>query len=116
MLDYAVKVAITAVLVVAVTEISKRSTLLGAVLAALPMTSLLAFVWLYWDTGDAGRVAALATSILWLILASLVFFIALPVLIKTGWAFWPSLGLSLAITTIAYLAMTALLRHLGVGD
>jgi hypothetical protein len=116
MLDYAVKVAITAVLVVAVTEISKRSTLLGAVLAALPMTSLLAFIWLYWDTGDAVRVANLATSILWLILASLVFFIALPVLIKTGWAFWPSLSLSLAITTIAYLAMTALLRHLGIGD
>jgi hypothetical protein len=46
MLEYAIKVAISALLIVAVTEISKRSTLLGAALASLPITSLLAFVWL----------------------------------------------------------------------
>ena len=49
------KVAVTAVLVVAVSEVAKRSTFAGAVLASLPMTSLLAMIWLYRDTRDAGR-------------------------------------------------------------
>lgn len=116
MLDYAIKVAISALLIVAVTEISKRSTLLGAALASLPITSLLAFVWLYWDTGDAHRVAELATSILWLALVSMIFFVSLPVLIKAGWRFWPSLSVSLALTATVYLAMAFLLRRLGIGD
>ena len=115
MLQYAIKVAITVLLVIAVTEAAKRSTLLGALLASLPVTSLLAFVWLYWDTGDAGRVAQLATSILWLVLASLVFFVAFPVLVNAGWRFWPSLAASLALTAAAYLAMAAALRRLGIG-
>jgi hypothetical protein len=116
MLDYAFKVAISALLIVAVTEISKRSTLLGAALASLPITSLLAFVWLYWDTGDAQRVAELATNILWLALVSMIFFVSLPVLIKAGWQFWPSLSVSLALTATAYLATTLLLKRLGIGD
>jgi hypothetical protein len=116
MLEYAIKVAISALLIVAVTEVSKRSTLLGAALASLPITSLLAFVWLYWDTGDAGRVAELATNILWLVLASLVFFVSFPILIKAGSPFWPSLAISLVLTATAYLAMTLLLRRLGIGD
>jgi hypothetical protein len=116
MLQYVVKVAITALLVVAVTEVSKRSTLMGALLASLPITSLLAFVWLYWDTGDAGRVADLAIGILWLVLASLVFFVAFPLLVKAGWQFWPSLALSLALTATAYLAMASVLQRIGVGD
>ncbi|MFM9849285.1 MAG: DUF3147 family protein [Hyphomicrobiaceae bacterium] len=116
MLEYAIKVAISALLIVAVTEISKRSTLLGAALASLPITSLLAFVWLYWDTGDAGRVADLATNILWLALVSMIFFVSFPVLIKAGWQFWPSLSVSLVLTAAAYLAMAFLLKRLGIGD
>lgn len=116
MLQYGIKVAITVLLVVAVTEVAKRSTFLGALLASLPMTSLLAFVWLYWDTGDAGRVADLAVAILWLALASLLFFIAFPLLIMAGWQFWPSLALSLVVTAAGYLAMASVLQRFGVGD
>jgi hypothetical protein len=116
MLDYTIKVAISALLIVAVTEISKRSTLLGAALASLPITSLLAFVWLYWDTGNAERVAELATNILWLVLASLIFFVSFPILVKAGWQFWPSLFASLGLTATAYLAMTLVLKRLGIGD
>jgi hypothetical protein len=116
MLEQAIKVAISAFLILAVTEISKRSTLLGATLASLPVTSLLAFVWLYWDTGDAGRVADLATNILWLVLASLIFFVSFPSLIKAGWLFWPSLSVSLLLTAAAYMGMAFVLKHLGIGD
>ena len=59
MLYYTVKALVSALIIVLITEIAKRSTWLGALVAALPLTSLMAFVWLYWETGDAPRIASL---------------------------------------------------------
>lgn len=114
MLYTALKVAITAVLVVAISEVSKRSTALGAILASLPLTSLLAFVWLYSETGDTGKIAQLSQSIFWYVLPSLVLFIALPVLLSRGVAFWPSLAIASALTFAAYLAMIRILARFGI--
>ena len=105
MSQFLIKVLLTALLVVAVAEIAKRSTLLGALLASLPLTSLLAIVWLYLDTGDVARVADLAGSIFWLVLPSLALFLVLPAALKAGWAFWPSLAAGCAATVAAYGAM-----------
>ncbi len=76
------KVLITAILVVAISEIGKRSTLVGALLASIPLTSLLALVWLYRDTGDALQAATLASGIFWLVLPSLLFFLVFPFGVK----------------------------------
>lgn len=108
--QYAAKVLVTAVVVVAVSEISKRSTVWGALLASLPLTSLLAFVWLYADTRDAGRVAALSQEIFWLVLPSLPLFLVLPVLLRLGWNFWLSLAAACAVAAACYLAMLWLRR------
>ena len=81
MLYTAIKVLLTAVLVVAISEAAKRSTLFGGILASLPLTSLLAFIWLYGETGDTGKIASLSVSIFWYVLPSLVLFIALPMLL-----------------------------------
>ena len=107
--QYAVKVAITAVVVVAVAEIAKRSSLWGAVLASLPLTSLLAFIWLYLDTGDTAKVASLSHSIFWLVLPSLPLFLVLPALLRHGWPFWPSLAAACAVTVGAYFLTTWML-------
>lgn len=110
----ALKVALTALLVVAVSEAAKRSVLLGAVLASLPLTSLLALVWLYRDTGDASRAAELASGVLWAVLPSLALFLVFPALVRRGWGFWPSLGAGCAVTAAAYPLFFSLLRRLGV--
>lgn len=114
MLYTALKVAITAVLVVAISEVAKRSTVFGGILASLPLTSLLAFVWLYADTGDAEKIAALSTSIFWYVLPSLVLFVTLPLMLHNGLPFWPSLLAACAMTFVAYLAMTAILARFGI--
>ncbi|MFO7994943.1 MAG: DUF3147 family protein [Marinobacter sp.] len=111
---YIAKVAITAVLVVLISEISKRSSFIGAVLASVPLTSVLAILWLYVDTGDAGRVIELAGSVFWLVLPSLALFIALPVLLANEVNFYLSLAVSIAITAICYWLMIVVLRHFGV--
>lgn len=112
---YALKVLISAVLIVAVSEVAKRGgTFWGGVLASLPLTSLLAFVWLYWDSHDPAKVAALSWSIFWLVLPSLTLFIALPLMLKRGLAFPLSLSMSLVIMVAAYLGTAAVLRRFGV--
>lgn len=102
MLYYTIKIMLSAIVVVAVSEIAKRSSVLGALLASLPLTSLLAFVWLYVDTGDVHKISALSWNIFWLVLPSLVLFLVLPLLLKLGWGFWPSLVLAMLATAASY--------------
>ena len=102
MFYYTIKIMLSAFILVAVSEIAKRSSLLGALLASLPLTSLLAFVWLYLDTGDTQKVAALSSDIFWLVLPSLPLFLVLPWLLKMGWGFWLSLGLAAVVTAVCY--------------
>jgi hypothetical protein len=114
MWQYVAKVLITALVVVAVSELGKRSSFWGAALASLPLTSLLAFAWLHLEGGQAEQVASMSTTIFWLVLPSLVLFLLLPVLLRAGVQFWVSLGVSCAATAIAYAAMVALLSRAGV--
>jgi hypothetical protein len=99
---YVLKTFISAVVIVAVSELAKRSTLFGALVASLPLTSLLAFMWLYRDTHDAARIASLSLDIFWLVIPSLVLFLILALLLRLGWSFWISLALGIAGTLIAY--------------
>jgi hypothetical protein len=112
--QYALKIALSALVVVAVAEIAKRSTFWAAALASLPLTSVLAFVWLYLDTGDVERVATLSMSIFWLVLPSLLLLVLLPLLLRAGVGFWLSLVLSAAATALAYLGTVRLLGLFGI--
>lgn len=114
MWQYAVKVLVTAAVVVAVAELGKRSSFWGALLASLPLTSLLAFIWLYIDTGNTQSVAVLSQNIFWLVLASLPLFLVLPFLLRSGVAFWPSFGLACVLTVGAYLGLMWVLERFGV--
>src|SRR5436190_19900038 len=109
-----IKFGISAAVLVAVSEISKRSSFIGGLLASLPLTSLLAFIWLWRDTHDSAKIAALATSIFWLVLPSLVLFIVLPLLLKRGVTFWPSLSISIVAMLASYGAMVLVLKKAGV--
>jgi hypothetical protein len=114
MLYYALKVIISALLIVAISEIAKRSTGFAALVASLPLTSLLAFVWLHMEASPTERIAELSSQIFWLVLPSLLLFLLLPFLLKHGLSFWVSLGLSVTATAGCYLALIPLLRRMGV--
>ena len=111
---YFFKVALTAVVVVAVSEISKRSSLLGGALASLPLVSFLGMIWLYIDTGSSEKVAELSRNIFWLVLPSLSFFLLLPVLLKKGVGFSASFGISTAVMISFYLGMMFVLKKSGI--
>lgn len=90
MLYYALKIGISALVIVAIAEIAKRSSGFAALLASLPLTSLLAFVWLHIEGTESARIADLSGQIFWLVLPSLVLFLLLPLLLRQGLGFWLS--------------------------
>jgi len=111
---YLIKILVTTALIVLISEIAKRSSLLGAILASVPLVSVLAMIWLYIDTKDPAKVSALASSVFWLVLPSLALFIALPVLLKQGVNFYLSLGISIGLTIGCYWLMISALGHFGI--
>ena len=102
MLYYALKVIISAIVIVAIAEIAKRNTGLAALVASLPLTSLLAFIWLHIEGSTVSQIADLSKQIFWFVLPSLLFFVLLPIFLKHGLGFWLSLGLSAAATISCY--------------
>ena len=109
-----VKFVVSAALIVAISEVAKRSSLLGAILASVPLVSVLAMIWLYVDTKDAEKIASLATGIFWLVIPSLVLFVSLPLMLRAGMHFYLSLPLSISFTVIAYFLMIAILKKAGI--
>lgn len=108
------KVVITALLIVVIAEISKRSSFIAALLASLPLISLLAIIWLYEETKDVQKVSDLAVGVFWLVIPSLVLFISLPVLLKYQVNFYLSLLFSIILTIGAYGLMLLVLGRFGI--
>ncbi len=98
------KALISGVIVAAASEVARRWPGIGGLIVSLPLVSLLAFLWLWRDTGDSERVAALAQSTFWFFLPSMPMFLALPAMLRAGWGFWPSLAAAVALTLALYLA------------
>jgi hypothetical protein len=111
---YVLKLLISAAIIVAVSEIAKRSAGLGAILLALPLLSIIAMTWLYIDTQDAERVAALSFGTFWLVLPTLPMFLVIPAMLRAGWSFSLSLGGGVLVTLVCYGAMALVLPRIGV--
>jgi len=111
---YIFKVVLTTGLIVAISEISKRSTLVGGLLASLPLVSFLGMIWLYVETGNQEKVAALSKSVFWLVLPSLPFFVLLPLLLKKTDNFYASFGVATVAMIGIYGVMLVALRKFGI--
>ena len=114
MLYLIVKAGISGAIVAAVSEIARRHPGWGGLLASLPLTSLLAMIWLYRDSSDAERVAQLSVSTIWFFIPSVPLFIALPVLIRSGIGFWASMAIVVAGTLALYALMFWAAPRLGL--
>lgn len=95
-LQFLLKLLITVAIVLVASMLAKRSGWVGALVASLPLTSLLVLVWLYADTRDTTQVADLAMGIFWFVLGSLPFFLVLAFGLRHGW----NIGLAFAIAVL----------------
>lgn len=99
---FLIKTLVTALVVAGVSELGKRTTFLAAILASLPLTSILAILWVYQDTSDVSKIVDLSYGIFWAVLPSLLFFLVLPFLLKRSLPFSVSMIASCAIMAAAY--------------
>ena len=109
-----IKTLITVVVVVSVSEIAKRSSLLAGLIASIPLTSFLAFIWLFWETRDARKVIDLSNSIILMVIPSFTFFIILSLALKTQISFTLSMVLATISTAMAYWLFIELLNKFGI--
>ncbi len=109
------KILISALLIGGISEISRRNSNIAALLASLPLISILSMIWMYHDSHDAGRIADFSWSVFWYVLPSLVLFIVLPVLL-TRWQvpFYGALLIASAATIVVFFIMKAVLGRVGI--
>jgi len=114
MIYYVTKLVVTALLIVLISEVAKRSSLAGALLAAIPLVSILAMTWMYIDTNESKNAVEFSHRIVWLIAPSMTLFIVFPMLIKKGLGFYSSMGISIMMTILAYYSVIFVLGKLGI--
>ena len=101
------KALICGALIAVASETAKRYPGFGALIASLPLVSVLGMIWLWRDKPDAENMAAHAGATFWYVLPSLPMFLLMPVLLRHGWPFWASLVAGCALTIALYLGMTS---------
>lgn len=108
------KILLTALIVVVISEVAKRSSLLAGIIASIPLTSLLAFVWIYFDTQDTLLIKDLSKNILLMIPPSLTFFIGVMIFLDWKVSFYTSVMLAVILTGIVYWLYFYILNLIGI--
>lgn len=114
MLYLILKAAISGVLIAAVSEIAKRWPGFGALVASLPLVSVLSMMWLWKDKPDAANMADHAQATFWYVLPSLPMFLLIPAILRHGAPFWFALSVGCALTVALYIAMTWVAPKIGL--
>ena len=112
---YAVtKALLSGAIIATASEVAKRNPGLGAVILSLPLVALLAFVWLWFDTGDKEMVARLSLSTFWFVLLTLPMLLLLPALLRQGMSFWLALLIASCLTVGLYTVAGWAFPRLGI--
>jgi hypothetical protein len=106
---FLVKVLISALVIALASELAKRDSFWGALLVALPLTSILAISWLYAETRDNLLVTRFARDIFLLVPGSLLFFLPFLLETKTRLGFVPNLLAGLVLLALAVWGMRRVL-------
>ena len=105
MLYLAVRALLSGILIAAVSEIAKRQPTIGALVASLPLISVIGMIWLWQQRPDAENMAIHSSATFWYVLPSLPMFLLIPALLRQGTPFWAALIAGCALTVALYLGM-----------
>ncbi len=111
---FIVKAVVSGLLVALVATIARRYPGWGGLLASLPLVSVLAMLWLYAETRETERVAALAGSTFWFLLPSMPMFLVIPWLLRSGWSFAATMAVAIGLTMLLYAGMSWLAPRVGI--
>lgn len=107
------KYAITAGMIVLISEVAKRSDRLGGLLAALPLVTVLVLIWMKLEGQSQAKIASHAWYTFWYVVPTLPMFVLFPFLYQR-WGFWPTLGASCVLTVLIFALWAGVLRRFGI--
>ena len=107
------KYLVTAFVVVLVSEFAKRSDKLGALLAALPLVTVLTLIWLHVENQPVAKIASHASYTFWYVLPTLPMFLLFPALLAR-FGFWMALAVGIAVTVVCFALFATILKRFGV--
>jgi hypothetical protein len=100
-----IKASLSGILIATISEVAKRYPGFGGLIASLPLVSVLGMIWLWRDKPDAANMAAHAEGTFWFVLPSLPMFLLIPMMLRQGFGFWPSLIAGCVLTVALYSLM-----------
>jgi hypothetical protein len=113
-LAFLTRAALSGLIIAVIALIAKRSPAAGALVASLPLISILGMIWLWRDTHDGALIANHVEATFWYVLPSLPMFLLIPAMMRNGIGFWPSLLAGCALTILLYLGMISFAARFGV--
>ena len=114
MIWYLVKLLVSALIIVLVSEVSKKLPLIGSLIASIPLISVLGMVWMYGEKVNVSKIASHAEGTFWYVLPSLPMFLLLPWMLRKGINFPISLTVGVALTGVLYFIMAKVLTKFGL--
>lgn len=111
---FILKAILSGVLVATISTVAKRYPGWGGLIASLPLVSVMAMLWLYGETRDTERVAALSTGAFWFFLPSIPMFLLIPAMLRSGWSFGLTMIAACLMTVALYAAMGWVAPRLGI--
>jgi hypothetical protein len=114
MIAFWVRALLSGLIIATVSMIARRSPAFGALIASLPLISVVGMMWLWHDTHDAGNMARHAEATFFYVIPSLPMFLLIPWMLRRGTDFWPALAAGCALTMLLYFIAMAIASRFGV--
>ncbi len=108
------KALLAGTMIAAIAEIGKRLPTMAALVASLPLVSVLGMIFLWSARPDAENMAVHSEATFWYVLPSLPMFLLIPFMLRSGVHFWIALAIGCAVTVGLYLLMMQLGPRLGL--
>lgn len=113
-IEFLIKTLFSAVIIAIIAYISRKSTTIGGLIASLPLTSILALVWMYHGGSSTQSMIQLSQSIFWMVIPSLIFFLVFPIFLRMNFPFYKALISSSLVLLVTYAIYTQILSHFNV--
>ena len=114
MTAFAIRAILSGIIIALIAVIGRKAPAAGALIAALPLISVIGMIWLWRDTSDSLLIANHAEATFWYVLPSLPMFLLMPWLLRAGYSFWIALISGIAMTIILYLVTIVIAARFGV--
>ena len=108
------KYAITAFVIVLVSEVAKKSDKFGALISSLPFVTVMVMIWLYVEKQGSSKIGNHAYYTFWYVLPTLPMFLVMPWLMARGTNFWVALVVCVAVTWVFFILVTITAKRFGL--